>query len=106
MKVPAFAPAIHNNIIDIYSDLFLFLLMQRCSTEIEELKILRKFWVGKVHPYCLGQMKENIQQRASVDIDCGFKQEMINRIKTYYCTKLNLSSEEVALHLPSIKRPD
>jgi hypothetical protein len=32
IKVPSFLPAIHNSIIDIYSDLFMFLLLQKCST--------------------------------------------------------------------------
>ena len=64
--------------------------MQKCSTEIEELKILRKFWVGKLHPYCLAQIKELILQRTGIDIDCGFKQETINGIRAYYSTKLNM----------------
>lgn len=104
MKVPAFLPAIHGAIVDIYSEMFGFLLQQKCSTEIEELKILRKYWVGRLHPYYLNQMKEAVLQRTSIDIDYGFKQETINRIRQYYSSKLNLSSEEMAQHLPSQRK--
>jgi hypothetical protein len=92
MKVPNFVPAIQNAIVDIYSELFVFLLQQKCSTEIEELKILRKYWVGKLHPYYLNQIKEILLQRTSIDIDCGFKPETINRIRQYYTSKLNMSN--------------
>lgn len=35
IKVTEFIPAIQNAIIDIYSETFLFLLQQKCNTEIE-----------------------------------------------------------------------
>jgi hypothetical protein len=92
LKVPSFVPAIQNSIIDIYNELFLYLLQQKCSTEIEELKILRKYWVGKLHPYYLNQIKEIILQRTSIDIDCGFKLETINRIRQHYSSKLNMNA--------------
>lgn len=92
MKVPNFISPIQNAIVEIYSELFVFLLQQKCSTEIEELKILRKYWVGKLHPYYLNQIKEILLQRTSIDIDRGFKQETINRIRQYYSSKLNMSS--------------
>jgi len=31
IKVPNFMPTIHNTIVDIYSDLFMFLLAQKCQ---------------------------------------------------------------------------
>jgi hypothetical protein len=43
-------------------------------------------------------------QRANVDIDSGFKQEVINRIRTYYSSKLNMGPEEMAYHLPLLKK--
>lgn len=57
-----------------------------------------------MHPYYLNQMKEAVLQRTSIDIDCGFKQETINRIRQYYGQKLNLSNEEMAQHLPSQRK--
>ncbi len=104
IKVPSFLPAIHQTIVGIYSDLFSFMHQQKCSGAMEELKILRKFWVGKLHPHCLVQMKEIILQRTGLDIDTGFKPEMINRIRDYYTSKLNMNAEEVAYHLPVTKR--
>jgi hypothetical protein len=44
-------------IVDIFCDIFYFLNLQKCSKDLEELKILRKFWVGTIHPALLRQMK-------------------------------------------------
>jgi hypothetical protein len=49
-------------------------------------------------------MKEILLQRTGLDIDTGFKPEMINRIRDYYTSKLNMNAEEVAYHLPVVKR--
>jgi hypothetical protein len=61
---------------------------------------LRKFWVGKLHPALLNDLKIQIYQRAHIDIDDGFKIDVINRIKSYYTNQLKLTEEEVKFHLP------
>jgi len=41
--------------------------------ELEELRILRKFWVGKLHPALLNEIKKQIYLKTNIDIDDGFK---------------------------------
>jgi hypothetical protein len=99
-KVPTYKAAIHTSIVDIYCEVFLFLHLQKCSRDLEELKILRKYWLGNIHPYCLSQMKDILLSKTNIDIDNGIKPEMLSKIKHHYATKLNMTPEEIALHFP------
>ena len=60
---------------------------------MEKIKILRKFWVGKIHPFLLQQMKDNILHKINCDIDHGIKPEIVDKIKTHYASKLNMTPE-------------
>lgn len=62
--------------------------------------------MGKLHPYCLAQIKDIIIQKTNIDIDCGFKPETINTIRNYYKSKLNMSAEEMAKHLPLLRKSE
>ncbi len=92
-KVSGFKAAIHNSIVDIYCQVFLFLFLQKCNKDLQQLKILRKYWVGIIHPYCLAQMKEIIFVKANVDIDTGIKPDTLAKIKNHYATKLNMTQD-------------
>ena len=74
MKVGGYEAAVAHSIVAIFCDTFQFLYLQRCFKDLEELKILRKFWVGKLHPVFLSQMKENVWSQTKIDIDAGIKQ--------------------------------
>jgi hypothetical protein len=65
---------------------------------------LRKFWVGKLHPALLNDLKIQIYQRAHIDIDDGFKIDVIDRIKSYYIHQLKLTEEEVKFHIPYLSK--
>lgn len=99
--MPCFIAAIHTTLVDIYTDLFTFLLAQKCQSEIMKLKILRKYWVGQLHPNLLIQIKDTVWRKCNVDIDSGFKIETINQIKNYYENKLKLSPQETISLLPN-----
>ena len=75
--------------------------MQKCNKDLEELKILRKYWLGLVHPYNIAQMKEIIFNKAGIDIDSGIKPDSVTKIKQHYATKLNMTPEEINLQFPS-----
>ncbi len=57
MKINGYTSALQSHIVDIYSEIFLALLHQKCYNEVEELKILRKYWVGQVHPVLLNRIR-------------------------------------------------
>lgn len=57
LKVPTFNENFQTVIVDLYSLIFISLWTQRCFSELEQIKILRKFWVGTLHPIILQQMK-------------------------------------------------
>lgn len=90
-KIGSFKTAIHSHIVEIYSDTFYFLFVQKCNKDLEELKILRKYWVGLIHPYQLTKMKETVLSKASVDIDTGIKPDTVAKIKQHYLTRLNMT---------------
>jgi len=92
-KVTLFKAAIHAHIAEIYSEIFHFMFTQKCNKDLEELKILRKYWLGLIHPHNLTQMKETILKNSSIDIDAGIKPETVLKIKQHYATKLNMSPE-------------
>jgi hypothetical protein len=91
LKVPGYEHALAASIVDIFCEVFHFLHLQKCSKDIEELKILRKFWVGTIHPLLLRQMKEILLSKVNLDVDQGIKPEMVARIKAHYA-KMNMNS--------------
>lgn len=103
LKTPSFNEHLQTVIVDVYCLIFISLWTQRCLSELEQVKILRKFWLGTIHPLLLQQMKDNIYHRTGIDIDKGFKTETISSIKDYYLNRLKMTPEEIEYHLPSCK---
>ena len=57
LKTIGFQNAVINYIVEIYCEVFFNLFQQKCLKDIEKLKILRKYWVGTLHPILLKRMK-------------------------------------------------
>lgn len=93
LKIPTFNENLQIVIVDLYCLIFISLWTQRCLSELEQLKILRKYWVGSIHPLLLQQMKDNIFLRTNIDIDSGFKPEAVSSIREYYESRLRMTPE-------------
>ena len=92
--------ALQNVIVAIFYETFVSFWNQRCFNEIEELKILRKLWVGSVHQALLARMREAVAAATNCDIETNFKSEAIASIKSFYQNRLRLSPQQVAALLP------
>lgn len=73
LKIPQLGAILQSGIIELYVEVFIALLLQKCYNEIEEIKLIRKFWLGIVHPTFLSRIREIIMVRVGVDVDMGFK---------------------------------
>lgn len=88
MKIPSFNEPIANVIVDVFSVIFLSLWNNRYYSEIDQLKILRKYWVAVLHPSLLAQMHSNILYWTGIDIEYGFRPESVAAISQFYQNKL------------------
>lgn len=71
-------------------------------SSIEELKILRKLWLGTVNFSVLHNIRLRIMETIGVDIEAGFRRETIDKIDRYYRSVLNMDDWQVRQHLPTV----
>jgi hypothetical protein len=69
------------------------------------MKIVRKYWVGKVHYTVYSQMQHFIFRLFQVDIE-EIQEYAINDLRKFYLEELNMSFNDLYLHIPQLKNTD
>ena len=98
LRVPAFAVPLQHCLADIYTECLGFIAHQKSTADLEELKLMRKYWVGRVHPMLLWQIKQKAMASVGIDVDAGIRVERVKQLREYYA-RLGLSGEEIRYHL-------
>lgn len=64
--------------------------------------MIRKYWVGRIHPKLYMDLKEVTFRRTGIDVDQLLNSDAIFDIQHYYSKVLGLPPQEIYFHLPQL----
>jgi len=102
LALPSFNAALHNHLPEIYCELFRHLLWQRNYAGLDELKVMRKYWVGKLNKDLYRQLHQLVMRYFQVDIE-RIPESAVSDLKKFYIERLHMSYHDVYLQLPQLK---
>lgn len=68
----SFAPFLENILIDMYTMVFVSFWQRGLNSSLEELKILRKIWLGTVSLAVLQAIRQRVMETVGIDVEVGF----------------------------------
>ena len=102
LEHPVYNQVLHTCLIEFYPKIVSYLANQGHRGELEEAKIIRKYWVRRIHPNLYLDLKGATLMKAGVDIDYLCNSDAISHIQHYYSTVLCMPVPEIHLHLPQL----
>lgn len=102
LALPSFNAALHNYLPEIYCELLRHLLWQRNYAGLDELKVMRKYWVGKLNKDLYRQLHQLVMRYFQVDIE-SIPEDAVSDLKKFYIERLHMSYHDVYLQLPQLK---
>lgn len=102
--LPALGAVLQRYLTELYCDLFKHLFCQQNYAALQELKVIRKYWLGKVPPAFFAHTQQVVINHFQDDLE-RIPQQAANDLKKFYIERLRMSYHDVYLHLPQLKTP-
>lgn len=97
----SFTPHFEGMLIDLYVLVFVSFWQRGFHSSVEDLKILRKLWLGTVSAAVLQALRQRLMELLATDVEVGFSRAQIDTIERYYRTHLKMNDWDVRQHLPT-----
>lgn len=102
----SFAPFLENILIDMYTMVFVSFWHRGLNSSVEELKILRKLWLGTVNFAVLQAIRQRLIEHLGLDVEVGFTRDTIDSLEHYYRSVLKMDDWSVRNHLPAMTQKE
>lgn len=100
---PIYNQILHSCLLEFYPTIVSSLLKAGYRREVEEAKVIRKYWVRRIHPGLYIDLKEATMRMVGIDIDLfdlNYNTDALLHIRHYYTNVLNMPPQELNYHLP------
>ncbi len=99
-NIAAFNVMLHYHLLELYTTIYSALRRQRDSQySLDCLKVIRKYWLNKLHPNLYQTLRHQIYTQHRDDIDI-LPEAAIPKIKEYYLKELKMTLQILEQHLP------
>lgn len=102
----SFTPHFESILIDLYVLVFVSFWQRGFHSSVEELKILRKMWLGTVSAAVLQTLRQRLMELLTTDVEVGFSRMQIDTIERYYRSQLKMTEWQVRQHLPTMTQKE
>jgi hypothetical protein len=102
---PIYNQILHSCLLELYPTIVSSLLKAGHRKEVEEAKVIRKYWVRRIHPDLYIDLREVTLRIVGIDIDffeIKYNTDALLHVRHYYTNVLNMPPKEVEYHLPQV----
>lgn len=100
LENPIYNQILHSSLIEFYPSIVYYLSKYGHKKEVEDAKIIRKYWVGRLHPSLYFDLQRVTLRKTGIDVDQIFNSHALFNIQRYYSKVLGLSPQEINSYLP------
>ena len=99
---PTYNEILQQQLTPIYAQTVDYLARNGFEQEVEHAKVIRKLWLGKIHPEVYEGLKREVLKLCGVDIDVLREPEGVIFVRDYYQRVLKMPISDIQFYLPQV----